>query len=137
MWKVLIAINKDSDLPDLCRSGLYRLLADLNFEFTKRNGYSILTERADLLPWRKRFIQGIKRYRSEGQTIYFLDETWVNADKCSNKERVDNSIRSYGDAFLKGLTTGPKNLVSKGKQLIVVHIGSSNGFVEGNILCFK
>lgn len=46
--KVLAVINEDSELPNLSRSGLYRLLADLNFEFTKRNRNSALTERNDL-----------------------------------------------------------------------------------------
>lgn len=36
VWKVLIAINEDLNLPNLCRSGLYRLSANLNFEFTKK-----------------------------------------------------------------------------------------------------
>lgn len=49
LLKVLITIKEDSDLPNLCRNGLYRLLADLNFEFTKKNRNSILTERADCL----------------------------------------------------------------------------------------
>ena len=34
--KVLVAINEDSSLPTLSRTGLYRLLGNLNFEFTKR-----------------------------------------------------------------------------------------------------
>lgn len=135
--KVLVVINEDSELPNLSRSGLYRLLADLNFEFTKRNRNSALTERNDLILWRRRFIRDIRRYRDEGRTIYFLDETWVNAGECTNKVWVDNTVKSCHDAFIKGLTTGAKNPTGKGKRLIVLHIGSSNGFVEGGLLCFE
>ncbi|XP_026815523.1 uncharacterized protein LOC113555299 [Rhopalosiphum maidis] len=137
LMKVLAVINEDSELPNLSRSGLYRLLADLNFEFTKRNRNSALTERNDLILWRRRFIRDIRRYRNEGRTIYFLDETWVNAGECTNKVWVDNTVKSCHDAFIKGLTTGAKNPTGKGKRLIVLHIGSSNGFVEGGLLCFE
>lgn len=51
-----------------------------------------------------------------------MDETWVNAGECYNEMWVDNTVRSHCDAFLKRLTTGPKNPVDKGKHLIVVHI---------------
>lgn len=109
LMKVLAAINENSELPNLSRSGLYRLLADLNFEFTKRNRNSALTERKDLVLWRRRFTRDIRRYRNEGRTIYFLDETWINAGECTNKVWVDNTIKSCHDAFIKGLTTGTKN----------------------------
>ncbi|KAE9522234.1 hypothetical protein AGLY_017372 [Aphis glycines] len=135
--KVLVAINEDSSLPTLSRTGLYRLLGNLNFEFTKRQRNSALTEREDLIMWRRNFIRNIRLYRSEGRTIYYLDETWVNAGACANKVWVDKTVTSSRDAFLKGLTTGPKNPTGKEKRLIVVHIGSTNGFVEGGLLCFE
>lgn len=46
-------------------------------------------------------------------------------------------MKSHTDAFLKGLTTRPKNPSGKGKRLIVVHIGSADGFVDGGLLCFE
>ncbi|CAI6373996.1 unnamed protein product [Macrosiphum euphorbiae] len=50
---------------------------------------------------------------------------------------MDKTIKSHRDAFLKGLSTGPKNPTGKGKRLIVVHIGSAEGFVEGGLLCIE
>lgn len=32
---------------------------------------------------------------------------------------------------------GPKNPTGKGKRLIVLHIGSNNGFLPGGLLCFE
>lgn len=87
--------------------------------------------------WRQKYIEDIRRYRDEGCTIYFLDETWVNAGECSSKVWIDTSVKSHTDAFLKGLTTGPKNPTGKGKRLIVVHIGSVDVFIEGGLLCFE
>lgn len=58
----------------------------------------------------------------------------VNAGECSSKVWIDTSVKSHTDAFLKGLK-GPKNPSGKGKRLIVVHIGSADGFVDGGLLC--
>lgn len=135
--KILQTIKDDPDLPNLSRSSLQRILKELNFEYSKRSRNSALTERGDLVIWRQKYIEDIRRYRSEGRTIYFLDETWVNAGDCTSKVWLDKSIKSHRDAFLKGLTTGPKNPTGKGKRLIIVHIGSAEGFVDGALLCFE
>ncbi|XP_060855056.1 uncharacterized protein LOC132932705 [Metopolophium dirhodum] len=72
----------------------------------------------------------------EGRNIYYLDETWVNAGDYVDKLWVDKTIKSKHDAFKKGLTTGATNPTGKGKRLIVLHIGSHKGFLEGGLLCF-
>lgn len=46
-------------------------------------------------------------------------------------------MKSKSDAFLKGLTTGSKNPTGKGKRLIIVHFGLSEGFVVDGFLCFE
>jgi len=65
--------------------------------------------------------------------VYYLDETWVNADDgCPNYEkRGDTTITSHREAFPKGLSTG------KVKPLVVLHIGSEDGFVDNGLLCFE
>jgi len=135
--KIIQAVQDDPDLPNLSRSSFQRLLKDMQFEYTKRNRNSALTEREDLVLWRRQYISQIRRYRQEGRTIYYLDETWVNAEDCSPRVWVDTTVKSHKDAFLKGLTTGARNPTGKGKRLIVVHIGSSQGFVDGGLLCFE
>ncbi|XP_008189979.1 uncharacterized protein LOC103311918 [Acyrthosiphon pisum] len=105
LLKIVTAIDEDPGIPSLPRTYLQRILKELNFEYTKRNRNSALTERGDLVVWRQKYIEDIRRYRR--------------------------------DAFLEGLSTGPKNPSGKGKRLIVVHIGSSDGFVEGGLLCFE
>lgn len=66
-----------------------------------------------------------------------MDETWVNAGDTTKKTWIDKTVNSPRDAFLKGLTTGQKEPTGKGKRLIVLHIGSSDGFVAGGLLCFE
>lgn len=78
----------------------------------------------------------IRQYRDQNRTIYYLDETWVNAGESYGKSWYDRTVKSPRDAFLKGLTTGQKEPSGKGKRLIVLHIGSADGFVPGGLLCF-
>jgi len=129
--KMLIAINEDETLPDLKRSSFHKLLRDLQFEFVKKNRNSALLEREDLISWRRGYLYKIRSYRAQNRPIYYLDETSVNAGE------THSTVTSSRDAFLRGLTTGQKEPSGKGKRLIVLHIGSSDGFVPGGLLCFK
>ncbi|KAL4123323.1 hypothetical protein QTP88_015520 [Uroleucon formosanum] len=61
------------------------------------------------------------------------NETWLNAGDCVDRVWVDKTIQSKQDAFNKGLATGPKNPTGKGQRLIVLHIGSDMGFLEGGL----
>jgi len=69
--------------------------------------------------------------------IYYLDETWLNASDRVDHVRKDNTVLSKHDAFNKGLTTGSTNPTDKGKRLIILHIGSDKGFLQGGLLCFE
>lgn len=135
--KILHAVNEDPALPDFKRTSLYSLIKKLDFVFTKRKRCSVLTEREDLLVWRQNYLYDVRKYREEGHTVYYLDETWLNAGDCVDKVWVDQTIRSKHDAFNKGLTTGVTNPTGKGKRLIIVHIGSHKGFVDGGLLFFE
>jgi len=135
--KILIAVNTDQDLPDLSLTSLYRLMKEMNFVYKKRQRNSALLESDHIVSWRNQYIENIRKYREDGRPVYYLDETWVNAGECSNKTWVDNTVTSCRDAFLKGLSTGAANPSGKGKRLIVVHIGSDEGFVPGGLLLFE
>lgn len=134
--KIINAVSNDDSLPTLKRTTMYALLKDLHFEYTKRKQNSYLTERENLIIWRRNDLRSIKAYQEEGRTLYYLDETWCNAGDCSPKEWVDNSIKSNRDAYQRELTIGAKKPTGKGIRLIVIHIGSRNSFVDGG-LCFE
>lgn len=40
--------------------------------------YSKTVSRQDLVLWRRKYLEDIRRYRQEGRPIYYLDKTWVN-----------------------------------------------------------
>jgi len=120
--EILIAINEDETLPNLKRSSLHKLLKDLQFEFVKKNRNSAFLEREDLISWRRGHLYEIRSYRAQNRPIYYLDETWAH------EVETHTTISSSRDAFLRGHTTGQKEPSGKGKRLIVLHIGSSDGF---------
>ncbi|KAL4101220.1 hypothetical protein QTP88_021240 [Uroleucon formosanum] len=135
--KMLIAINEDDSLPNLKRMYFQLILKDLQFEYVKKNRNSALLEREDLISLRRNYLLKIKHYRAQNRPIYYLDETWVNAGETHSRTWVDTTVASTRDAHLRGLTTGQKAPSGKGKRLIVLHIGSSDDFVPGGLLCFE
>lgn len=136
--KILKSVNEEEDISTtFSRTNLYRVLKSLNFVYSKRGRNSALIERNDIVIWRSKYLETIRKYRDEGRTIYYTDETWVNAGECTSKTWVDQTVKHSRDAFLKGLTAGAKNPTGKGKRLIVVHIGSERGFVHKGLLSFE
>lgn len=135
--KVLSAVNNDADLPNLKRTSLHALLKEIGFEFVSRNRKSVIVERDDIILWRRQYLRNIREYRRQGRPIYYLDETWVNQGHTPSKAWTDSSVKSKKEAFLSGFSTGLKNPLGRGKRLIIVHIGSEFGFVEGGDLVFE
>ncbi|XP_029347324.1 uncharacterized protein LOC100168529 [Acyrthosiphon pisum] len=122
--KIMASINDDPNLSNFSRSSLQLLLKDLNFVYTKIKRNFALIERGDIVCWRQKYLESIRYYRSHDRQIYYLDESWINVEESAKS--VDTTIQS-----------GQKNLSGKGKQLIVVHIGSSDGFVPGGLWYFE
>jgi hypothetical protein len=87
--------------------------------------------------WRRKYLRQIKQFRAEGRTIYYLDETWVNACHTIQKVLKDQTVGSRKEAFLRGLSTGLQNPAGKGKRLILLHIGSDKGFVNSGKLVLE
>jgi len=85
LQKILIAINEYETMPNIKETFLRTILKSLKFKFTKRKRNSILTERHDLVNWRRNYLSSIRRFREEGRPIYYLDETWINTGDCTNK----------------------------------------------------
>lgn len=108
-----------------------------HYRFSKRSRNSVLREKNEIITWRRRFLREIRKYREEGKKLYFLDETWVNAGHTVSKVWKDTTILTPRQAFNQGLTTGLKDPSGKGSRLIVLHIGSEDGFVEDGLLCFE
>lgn len=135
--KIMTLCEADEDIPTFKRTTLHKILHDLGFEFNKQDSRTLLMEREDIVLWRRKYLRQIKEHRKANKTIYFLDETWVNAGHVKSKAWLDKSIKNQRHAFQDGLSTGPRVPTGKGKRLIVLHIGSDKGFVEGGLLVFE
>lgn len=135
--KVLKVVNDDPDLPTFKRTTFYHLLKKLNFTYSRRGRDSNLIDKNEIIVWRRKYLRQIKSFREEGRKIYYTDETWVNAGHTVSKVWKDTSVKSSKQAFLSGLSTGLKSPSGKGKRLIITHIGSDSGFVDGGLDIFE
>ncbi|XP_044764539.1 uncharacterized protein LOC123321101 [Coccinella septempunctata] len=134
---VLEIVNNDDSLPNFKRTTFYKLLKKMQFAFKKRGRDSLLIDREEIIVWRRDYLRKIRKYREQGRTIYYLDETWINAGHTKNTIWVDESIKSCRQARREGLSTGLKNPSGKGRRLIICHIGGQNGFVENGLWFFE
>lgn len=137
LQKMLDAVNNDPDLPSFSRSSLYRALKQLNFTYMVRKRNSALIEKDYIIGWRQEYIENIRQYRFEGRPIYFLGETCVNVGDCKRKLSVDTTVTSPKNAAQSRLSTSIPEPSGKDKRLIILHIGSSDGFLPGGLLYFQ
>src|SRR5258705_586897 len=110
------------------RSSLLRVVKEMGFRFKKcQNNRNILIERADIVLWRTKYLRAMKRLRETyGQdNIVYVDETWVDSNL------------TFGKCWQDGTTAGAKAHVNSSNRLIVVHAGSSAGFIKGAGLIYK
>jgi hypothetical protein len=135
--KILSELSEDNDLPKISRSKLWAVLRELNFCWEKQNRKSVLIDKDEIICWRRSYLRSIRKFRDEGRNIYYLDETWVNEGYTVTKVWQDKNVKSFRQAFLDGLSTGFKAPSGKGRRLIVTHIGSASGFVDGGLLLFE
>ncbi|KAL4104360.1 hypothetical protein QTP88_019661 [Uroleucon formosanum] len=101
------------------------MLEQQNLEASQKLKYKDLIKKISITSGvgQKTVERTLAEYKAKGET--------------STKSWVDTTISSPRDAFLRRLTTGQKEPSGKGKRLIVLHIGSSDGFVPGGLLCFE
>ncbi|XP_016656461.1 uncharacterized protein LOC107882156 isoform X2 [Acyrthosiphon pisum] len=138
--RILAEVNKDPVLPNFKRTAFDNIIKNLDFVFTKWKKHSVLTENEDLIVWRRNYLNDIRKYREEDRTIYYLDETSLNAgDFMDQDDQVlkDKSVVHKHEAFNKGIKTDLENLTGNGNHLILFHIGSNKGFLKGGLLCFE
>ena len=107
------------------RTTLWKFLKKNGFTFKKQDGRRFLVQRPEIVMQRHQYLRKIKKLRqSKPQSkIIYLDETWINANHSPSKCWVDSEGKG-------GLPTP----IGKGQRLIIVHAGSSDGFVpEANL----
>ncbi|CAH2101829.1 unnamed protein product [Euphydryas editha] len=116
---------------DGCLNTFRSVLKKLGYKWKKiGNNRETLQERHEIQLWRLNFLKKVFQYRSEGRPIVYTDETYVltthvrqNTWLCQNNDSKGNK------QFSKKLSTG--------SRFIIVHAGSSDGFVPNASLVYK
>ena len=118
---IMDKISKDIDISMYF---LYKTLNELGFCW-RRTGDDrrVAIERADTVAARSKYLRDIERARRAGQTIIYLDETWVNQHHCKGYTWLP-LIKDLGiNADINLVKKLPKIPSGKGKRLIVLHAG--------------
>lgn len=134
---ILEAVKNDPQLPTMGRTKLWSVLKSINFRYEKFQRKSLVIERGEIVQWRRDYLRKIRHERSQGKRIYYLDETWINEGYTVNKFWQDKNVLSSRQAFMEGWSTGLRPPSGKGRRIIITHIGSSDGFVNGGLLTFE
>lgn len=105
---------------------LCKVLHSMNFRWKKcANERKVLMERPDIVFWRHKYLREMKRHRKAGRPIVYIDETWVDSNLTFKKCWQDDTVL--------GVTAN----VNAKNRLIVVHAGSSTGFLTDAELVYK
>ena len=92
-------------------------------------------QRLETVASRQRYLRRVRELRSAGYKVFYQDETWCNANY--TREYIwqldDETERDIPDTQWKG---GLKAPTGSGKRLIVNHLGSEDGFLNGCEECF-
>lgn len=102
------------------RTTLRKIINDMGYEWRKiGQKRRVLIENEDIMNARCEYLQKIRHYKQVGKPIFYLDKTWVDTNitfrKCwVDKKQMKNSVTA-----------------KEYEKVHVVHIGGSNGFLDG------
>ena len=112
----------------------------LGFKYKKCQRESIVHKRADMVAWRESFMRRIQEIRKNepDREIVYMDETWLNAGhrikEWVDLEALQNPRRSIADYGTVGCT---KDLMGRGKRLIIIDCITENGPIPGDVWTFS
>lgn len=134
-----------SNFPQVSDFTMRKLFKRMNFRYKKMQNRSVLMESSSVAGKRAAYLQKIHFYRRNGWHIYFVDETWCGANHHRQHgwlEKIEDSFRDNFDVYRSGVQAvggyrgGFLVPSGAGKRVIILHIGSKNGFLDGSLKCF-
>uniref|UniRef100_A0A6P7G776 Uncharacterized protein LOC114338511 n=1 Tax=Diabrotica virgifera virgifera TaxID=50390 RepID=A0A6P7G776_DIAVI len=119
---------KNKEIVSISNPSLSKILKELGFKYRKDDNRRSLMERTNIASQRACFLRKYRenRYSASPREVIFLDETWIYAK--------GTKINTWQDSNVKSVR---KPQGYDGKRFIIVHAGSSKGFVEGASLLFS
>lgn len=123
----LLAAVRDKKLFNGRRTSLHLLIKSIGFSFKSQCNRRALCEKSHVVSMRTEFLRSyIKNLNTPSPLkIVYLDETWIFARGSAKRTWQDNSPKSV------------KNDKPEGKRYIVLHGGTSEGFVDKAGLLFS
>ncbi|XP_035218015.1 uncharacterized protein LOC118191329 [Stegodyphus dumicola] len=123
--KLLPVLRQKIDFP-WQKDSLCKVLRSMNFRWKKCvNKRKILIERPHIVFWRNNYLREMRKLRASGRHIVYIDETWIDSNLTFKKCWQHDTV------------LGAQINVSSKNRLIVVHAGSSAGFIPGAQLIYK
>lgn len=141
-------ISSLPDFPEMSSKTLLNIVKSIGFSFQKITKKPILMESLEVAATRHTYLRKIRNLRSEGYKIFYTDETWCSQNHTTTYCWQENVIDSLNKNFnnydqyrghiqqIYGWRGGFKTPSGAGDRIIILHIGSEDGFLEGGELCF-
>ena len=121
--------------PPMSIVTLSRWVKKLGFVCKRRNRKLQVYQRLDIVASRQRYLRRVRKLWSAGYKVFYQDETWCNANH--TREFIwqldDETERDIPGTRWKGELKVP---TGSGKRLIVNHLVSEDGFLNGCEECF-
>jgi transposase len=122
--KRILGVLKEREIFVGGHTSLSKVLHELGFKWKNVNNRKFLMERSDIVGMRCDFLQEISKININD--VVFLDETWINAGHVKKQSWTDESKFSCR-----------KEPTGKGGRIIVIHAGTSEGFVKNALYVFR
>ena len=124
----LLKILRDKGVFQAGRSTLYKIVRLIGFRYKVRtDGKRYIYEQPRIIQQRHTYLRKVRKFRAEGRSLVYLDETWLNSHAAPERVWVDEADQSGGWRRPTG----------KGQRLIVLHAGSCEGWISGAELVFR
>lgn len=128
------AIDAEKTLPKIGRSSLHCLLKEMGIVFKKRKRNALRFEDDATVLGRQKYLRKIRAHREAGRKLYWLDETWINANHAANADEDCDGEPIHSE---ESASEKDPSVSSKENRLIAVHAGSDTGFVAGALFVFQ
>ena len=128
-----------SEFPEMGHTSLHSLIKRLDFVCKKRNAKMQVYQRMDVVAQRHKVLRALPDYRARGYEVFYQDESFVNGNHTRQYVwQNENYEKDARDDIIKDTKWyGGLSVPSgKGQRIIINHIGSKNGFLEGARECF-
>lgn len=126
--KVVARTHDDENFPKCGREVLRKVMLRMNFAYMKKDAFKLYYEQPRIIAQRHGYLRKIRKFRRDGYNIFYQDETWAN--QRISKEKTWLLVKNPGSLIVE-TEGGLRVPTGLGKRIIVNHVGSEEGFLDG------